>query len=89
MEDDKRLPEWALLGSELIECALNEPAFTVGERLLQTVGVDSALYMLFTSTVHGSGGVGLTTKEVRALMQAAFMLGSYVTKSVGDVEKLW
>jgi len=87
--DNERVPEWAVLGGELIESALNGLNFDEGERLLKSVGVDSALYMIFTSTLHNSKGVGLTTREVRALMQAAFMIGTYVHKSVEEIEKLW
>jgi len=30
-----------------------------------------------------------SVKDVRSLMQAAFVLGTYVRKSVEEVEKLW
>jgi hypothetical protein len=86
---DKQIPEWAVLGRELIENALYGTAIEEGEKLLNTVGVDSALYMLFAATMENSSQQGLTSKEIRALMQGAFMLGTYVYKSVKDVEKLW
>ena len=94
--DDHILPEWIALGTELLDGSMVTAAYEEGMRLLQTPGVDPALYMLFCSLPQGfecatnrhPTGVWSVT-EIRSLMQCAFMLGSYVKKSIEDVEKLW
>ena len=89
-------PEWAMLGAELLEGAMSEASYAEASRLLSTPGVDPALYMLFCSLPQGMLCVEnkyptgtWTVNEVRSLMQCAFMLGTYVRKSIGDAEKLW
>jgi|TARA_R110000824_G_scaffold199888_6_gene383885 hypothetical protein len=94
--DNTPEPEWSILGSELLESALETDAYMEASRLLKTPGVDPALYMLFCSLPQGrmcvetSSHTGnWTVKEVRSLMQCAFMLGTYVRKSIEEAEKLW
>jgi hypothetical protein len=94
--DNTPEPEWSVLGSELLEGALETDAYIEASRLLGTPGVDPALYMLFCSLPQGrmcvenSNPVGTwTVSEVRSLMQCAFMLGAYVRKSIEEAEKLW
>ena len=89
-------PEWSVLGSELLEGALETGAYMEATRLLRTPGVDPALYMFFCSLPQGKicienkNPVGTwTVAEVRSLMQCAFMLGTYVRKSIEETEKLW
>jgi len=89
-------PEWAALGSQLLEGSMTELAYAEATRLLQTPGVDPALYMLFCSLPQGKicmehhYPIGTwTVEEVRSLMQCAFMLGTYVKKSIEAAEKLW
>jgi len=89
-------PEWSILGSELLEGALETDAYIEASRLLTTPGVDPALYMLFCSLPQGKmcidnrNPVGTwTVAEIRSLMQCAFMLGTYVKKSIEEAEKLW
>ena len=81
-------PEWAALGSQLLEGSMTELAFAEATRLLQTPGVDPALYMLFCSLPQGPIGTW-TDAEARSLMQCAFMLGTYVKRSIEEAEKLW
>jgi len=97
MDNDNRpIPEWAMLGAELLEGALNEDAYIKASRLLQAPGVDPALYMLFCSLPQGQMCIEnhyptgtWSVAEVRSLMQCAFMLGTYVSKSIEEAEKLW
>jgi hypothetical protein len=97
MDDDNRpAPEWAALGSQLLEGSMTELAYAEATRLLQTPGVDPALYMLFCSLPQGRICIehhypigAWTVEEVRSLMQCAFMLGTYVKKSIEAAEKLW
>ena len=95
-ENNPPMPEWATLGSELLEGSMKDPSYSEGERLLKTPGVDPALYMLFCSLPQGhlcitnSQPIGTwSVAEVRSLMQCAFMLGTYVRKSIEEAEKLW
>jgi len=90
------MPEWFSLGVELLEGSMDETSYQEAFRLLHAPGVDPALYMLFCSIPQGykCATEGYPTAmwsvaEVRSLMQCAFMLGTYVKKSVGAVEKLW
>jgi len=94
--NESPMPEWARLGTELIEGSMETPFYEEAVRLLKTPGVDPALYMFFCSLPQGY--IYITNKypvgtwsveEVRRLMQCAFMLGTYVRKSVEEVEKLW
>ena len=94
--NESQMPEWAMLGTELLEGSMADPSYEESVRLLQTPGVDPALYMLFCSLPQGhmcisnSQPTGMwSVAEVRSLMQCAFMLGTYVRKSVEEVEKLW
>ena len=97
MDDDNRpVPEWAMLGAELLEGALNEDAYIEASRLLKAPGVDPALYMIFCSLPQGlmcienQNPIGTwSVTEVRSLMQCAFMLGAYVKNSIEEAEKLW
>jgi len=95
-DNNKPTPEWATLGSDLLEGSMREPSYEEAVRLLQTPGVDPALYMLFCSLPQGhmcitnSQPIGTwSVAEVRSLMQCAFMLGTYVRKSIEEAEKLW
>jgi len=98
MDKDSNIsqPEWAALGSELLEGSMMEPSYGEAMRLLEAPGVDPALYMLFCSlpqghiciTNHYPTGTW-SVAEVRGLMQCAFMLGTYVKKSIEEAEKLW
>lgn len=90
------MPEWIALGAELLEGSMVAPSHEEGLRLLDTPGVDPALYMLFCSLPQGFEcatnrypTATWSVTEIRSLMQCAFMLGSYVKKSIGDIEKLW
>ena len=91
--NELQMPEWARLGTELLEGSIVDLSSV---RLLQTPGVDPALYMLFGSLSPGHmcisnhQPIGMwSVAEVRNLMQCAFMLGAYVRKSIEEVEKLW
>ena len=89
-------PEWVILGKELLESAMTDVPYQEAIRLLHTPGVDPALYMLFCALPQGHLCISeqnpsgtWSVAEVRSLMQCAFMLGTYVRKSVEEVEKLW
>jgi len=89
-------PEWSVLGSELLEGSMMEPSYGEAMRLLEAPGVDPALYMLFCSLPQGHLCITnqyptgtWSVAEVRGLMQCAFMLGTYVKKSIEEAEKLW
>jgi len=89
-------PEWTILGAELLEGAMSAASYEEATRLLSTPGVDPALYMLFCSIPQGMICIEnrdptgtWTVNEVKSLMQCAFMLGTYVRKSIEEAEKLW
>ena len=95
-DNNAPVPEWAALGAELLEGSLAEPSYKEARRLLEAPGVDPALYMIFCSLPQGKICVKneypigtWSVVEVRGLMQCAFMLGTYVKKSIGEAEKLW
>ena len=95
-EHNHPAPEWATLGKELLEGSMTEPSYNEALRLLQAPGVDPALYMLFCSLPQGhicisnQNPIGTwTVEEIRGLMQCAFMLGTYVHKSIKEADKLW
>jgi len=94
--NDVPIPEWQTLGTELLEGAMRGGSYEEAIRFLNTSGVDPALYILFCSFPQGYTCIlnkypmGMwSVKDVRSLMQAAFVLGTYVRKSVEEVEKLW
>lgn len=96
MNNDKPIPQWVDLGANLLENAMESDSYNEAQRLLSAPGVDPALYMLFCAMPQGfncaSNGYPAamwSVDEVRNLMQCAFMLGSYVRKSIGEADKLW
>lgn len=95
-ENNEFKPEWLELGTELLESATKELPYSEANRLLEVPGVDPALYMLFCSLPQGFECATnryptgtWSVADVRSLMQCAFMLGTYVRKSVEDTDKLW
>ena len=96
IDDDKPIPSWFSLGTELLENAMELGSYDEAQRLLTAPGVDPALYMLFCSmpqgnncATNGYSEAMWSVDEIRNLMQCAFMLGIYVKKSIGDADKLW
>ena len=88
--------DWYIAGAELLQTSLENDNVRESSRLLASSGVDSALYILFCTLPQGRecAETGYPeaiwqAQDIRSLMQCAFMLGTYVHKSVEEVEKLW
>tara|TARA_R110000824_G_scaffold277425_3_gene465649 strand:- start:136 stop:414 length:279 start_codon:yes stop_codon:yes gene_type:complete len=88
--------EWYITGAELLKTALEDRNILEAQRFLESAGVDSGLYILFCSLPQGrqcaESGMSEAVwqaQDIRSLMQCAFMLGTYVHKSIEEVDKLW
>ena len=75
------------LGASLLKTALGDSNnLAVGERymeLLNSPGIDGALYLLFQAVSQDP------RSDAKTLAQAAYMLGYYVASSVKEIDNLW
>ena len=75
------------LGASLLKTALGDSNnLAVGERymeLLNSPGIDGALYLLFQAVSQDP------RSDAKTLAQAAYTLGYYVASSVKEIDILW